>query len=480
MKSLSSSRRRFLESSLAAGGLFALDSASAQDADPGTRQATGVKVGEVSDTTAVVWMRLTAEAGRRAQGYAPKFESLPKDVRPDQVRYACPGMEGRVRLRYATRENLSDAVATAWQDVAAKTDFTHQFALNSLRPNSTYFYSAESAGRGGAPVHKPLVGQFQTAPAADQYADVSFTAISCTGFRDLDHSDGYHIFPTMARLNPRFYVHTGDNVYYDSDDLQANSVATARLHWQRMHGQPRQIAFHLRTPGYWLKDDHDTLANDCWPGQAVKRMLPLTFNDGLAVYREQVPMSRLPYRTFRWGRGLQIWLMEGRDFRSPNTMADGPKKSIWGAEQKDWLFKSLLASSADYKILISPTPIVGPDRAKGKNDNHSNDAFHTEGNEIRAFFRKHLPERFLVINGDRHWQYHSVHPETGLHEFCTGAGSDAHAGGSPGYNKKFHRFHRVLGGFLSVSFRREKDRNTLRVKHHDVMGKEVYVHAWRG
>lgn len=398
---------------------------------------------------------------------------MPKGTRSDEVRFACPGMTGRVRLHYSTREDLKDATITPWQEVTEKTDLVHQIELTGLKPDTGYHYAAETSSRDGKAIHGRLLGGFHTGPAAAEYTNFTFTAISCTGFKDVDHADGYHIFPAMARLEPRFYVHTGDNVYYDNDDFVANTVDSARLMWQRMHGQPRQVEFHRRVPGYWLKDDHDTLANDCWPGRAVKAMAPLTFADGQRIFREQVPIGPRPYRTFRWGRGVQIWLVEIRDFRSPNTMADGPKKTIWGAEQKEWLFKSLLASNADFKILISPTPIVGPDRGKGKNDNHSNEAFRHEGDEIRQFFRKHLAERFLVINGDRHWQYHSVHPETGVNEFCTGAGSDAHAGGSPGLNKKYHRFHRVLGGFLSVAFRREKGRSMLMVRHHDVMGKVV-------
>ena len=38
-------------------------------ADP--RQATGVKVGEVTDTSAIVWVRRTAKSVREADGGAP-------------------------------------------------------------------------------------------------------------------------------------------------------------------------------------------------------------------------------------------------------------------------------------------------------------------------------------------------------------------------------------------------------------------------
>ncbi len=44
-------------------------------------------------------------------------------------------------------------------------------------------------------------------------------------------------------------------------------------------------------------------------------------------------MGERTYRTIRWGKGLQIWMVEGRLYRSPNTMEDGLQKTIWGKEQ---------------------------------------------------------------------------------------------------------------------------------------------------
>jgi alkaline phosphatase D len=477
------SRRKFLAGSLAgvtaAGALTDVPALLAGTDQPEARQATGVKIGEVSDTSAIVWLRLTAQSRPNAKGKDFPRGKGPNDVRVDELRGACPGALGSVRLRYGTNADLSGATTTEWQEVTAKSDFSRQVRLSGLKPGTMYHYAAETAGPGGKPVHGSLRGRFETAPPADRYADVTFTVVSCSAFRDLDHDDGFHIFPSMAALRPKFYVHTGDNVYYDSDTVVARGVELARHHWHRMHSLPRQVAFHLQVPGYWEKDDHDTLQNDCWPGGSNNVVAPLTFAQGLAIFREQVPMGERTYRTVRWGKGLQLWLVEGRDFRSPNTRKDGPDKTIWGKEQKDWLLRTVRDSDADFRILISPTPIVGPDRLN-KRDNHANAAFAHEGNELRRWFQKHVPERFFWINGDRHWQYHSVHPETGLHEFCPGAASDPHAGGSPGENKKYHRFHRVRGGFLSVAFAGTGKRGRVTVRHHDVMGKVVYQHQFGG
>jgi alkaline phosphatase D len=116
--------------------------------------------------------------------------------------------------------------------------------------------------------------------------------------------------------------------------------------------------------------------------------------------------------------------------------------------------------------------MVGPDRLN-KSDNHSNAAFATEGREMRAWFAKHLPDNFFVICGDRHWQYHSIDPATGVHEFSTGSSSDAHSAGTPGFNKLYHQHHRVKGGFLSVT----ANAGGITFRHHNEAGQPVYEYS---
>ncbi|MDA2928961.1 alkaline phosphatase D family protein [Acidobacteria bacterium AH-259-O06] len=441
-----------------------------------SRQATGVKVGEVTDTSAIVWMRVTEKAQRRADGIVRRGradKTKREELNPADLEGSVPGAPGRVRLRYGMKEDLSGARDTGWHEVDAGTDFTHDFRLSGLRPGTVYYYSAETSNPSGSVIHQPVQGRFKTAPPADEYADVRFTVITGQAYRDVDHADGFTIYESMAKLEPEFIVPTGDTVYYDSDDPLVTTLELARYHWQRMYSYPRHIALHLKVSGYWEKDDHDVYANDCWPTLVREFMGSFTFQDGLRVYAEQVPMGEKPYRTFRWGKGLQVWLVEGRDYRSPNPMEDGPEKSIWGEEQKQWLKDTLLASDVDWKVLVSPTPIVGPDRTS-KHDNHSNDAFTYEGNEFRKWVQENLPDNFFIACGDRHWQYHSVHPETGVNEFSCGPASDEHAGGTPGEDRGYHKFHRLEGGFLSVSTKRSGDESLITFRLHAVDGSVVY------
>ena len=148
-------------------------------------------------------------------------------------------------------------------------------------------------------------------------------------------------------------------MYYDysRSEPKATNAALARFKWNRMYAMPFQRSFHNAVGAYFIKDDHDTVKNDCWPRQSYG---DLTWEQGLGIFREQVPMGERTFRTVRWGRDLQVWLVEGRDFRSANPEPDGPDKTIWGAEQKRWFFESVRKSDATFRILVSPTPIVGP------------------------------------------------------------------------------------------------------------------------
>ncbi|MDB4262255.1 alkaline phosphatase D family protein, partial [Akkermansiaceae bacterium] len=175
-----------------------------------------------------------------------------------------------------------------------------------------------------------------------------------------DKQLGFPAFVTMAAEKPDFFVGTGDIVYYDNPFRTAETITELRKCWHEQFRFPRMIDFFKDVPTYWSKDDHDFRYND---SDNTKDRLPLS-TTGIDMFREQLPLPEKSYRTIRVSQDLQIWLTEGRDYRSPNKMPDGPEKTLWGAEQKAWLQSTLKASDAKWKLLISPTPLVGPDATK--------------------------------------------------------------------------------------------------------------------
>jgi alkaline phosphatase D len=472
----------------------------------GPYQATGIKIGEVTSNTAIIWTRLT-EAPYRvgSEGGFPDIQyadpetgeikstgsKRPKELRPvvqfpsergvNALEGAAPGTPGEVRVLY--RESgvgQADWRITDWTNVDPDRDFTHQFILTELTSNVQYDIRVDS--RSGEDSGQTVVGQFQTAANPDQAARVLFTVSTGQRYGEQEQESGYKIYPEMLKLDPDFFVHTGDIVYYDRE---AKTIPLARWHWQRTYSLLTNVDFHRQVASYFIKDDHDTWQNDCWPSMESLYMGDFTFEQGVEIFTEQVPMgffdadatfndgggNNKTWRTARWGTDLQIWMVEGRDYRSPNTMEDGPEKTIWGAEQMDWFMNSFSESDAAYRILISPTPIVGPDRPS-KNDNHANSGFQYEGRAIREFLAGQ--ENAFTICGDRHWQYVSNDPQTGLQEFSCGPATDQHAGGfSEEDRNAMHQYLNIKGGFLSVEVDRLDNTPTIFFRHHGVDG-DIY------
>jgi alkaline phosphatase D len=281
----------------------------------------------------------------------------------------------------------------------------------------------------------------------------------------VDSETGYKFYLSSLKLDPDFFVHTGDILYYDG---MGKTAGLARWHWDRMYSFPNNIECHRQVPSYFIKDDHDTWMNDCYPGQVTRFMGEFTYEQGTQIFLDEVPMGEKTYRTYRWGKDLQVWLMEGRDYRSPNPMPDGPEKTIWGKEQLDWLKSTVSTSDATFKVLISPTPIVGPDR-ENKNDNHANEGFQYEGELVRKFLSEQ--ENMVTVCGDRHWQYVSQDAKTGLIEFSCGPGGDDHAGGWKQENRlSEHIYLNVVGGFMEGAVEHQDGTPRLIFRHYNPEG----------
>ena len=421
----------------------------------GIGHANGIKIGELTDSSVVLWSRLTRHPVALAR--LPSWDA-------ERPYWQVPGAVGEVRFAYWKGGVPGSVQHTEWIAVDGSSDSCAQVELAGLVPGTRY--EVEVQGRAEGVLPSTFRGSFTTAPPRGAGSPVTFVVSTCQDFpRRDDPMEGHRIYRSMLRIDPDFFVQAGDTVYYDRPGPFAKDVATARYKWNRMYALPNLRAFHARVPTYWMHDDHDVLKDDCWPGQSFGE---LTWEQGLQVWREQVPRSDLPYRTFRWGAHLQIWLPEGREFRSPNTTPDGPEKTILGEEQWRWLEQSLGESDATFKFYVSATPVVGPDRPR-KNDNHANAGFAFEGARLRALLR--ATPGCVVVNGDRHWQYHSIDPETGLQEFGCGAASDEHAGGfSESRQEAWQPFLRVAGGFASVTV----SATSAIVRHHAVDGEVVH------
>ncbi len=406
-----------------------------------TQHWQGEMVGEVTQTSALVQARLTQDG---------------------KVRWGdIPGEKKVAAFAISTQPDMSRAVRTAWQTALPDRDFIVRAHVVGLRPNTRYYVvllsgSEEKSAKAGA------IASFQTLAERGTSQEVRFAVVSCMNeFAfdawpfDFDKKAGFPTLDSIRAQQPQFIVFTGDSVYYDSPaGTRAKTLKAMRAKWHRQLRSQRFAALFQAMPAYWQKDDHDYRFNDADPHIAVEPSHKL----GWSVFREQVPVvdpdeaDAVTYRTHRINDLLQIWFLEGRDYRDSNEQIPGPTKTIWGTLQKAWLQQTLQASDAVFKVIISPTPMIGPDdnrvEVQGglfaslfgggvlgdqtdtyKRDNHTNVLGFKQ--EAEFFFKWLIQQGFQQQNlffvcGDRHWQYHSIHPN-GFEELSCGALNDANA-----------------------------------------------------
>lgn len=458
----------------------------------------GIMAGEVTDTTAVVQVRVT-----------DGIELVDGDTFDDGDALRdgdMAGIEAFVTFSYRVDGVMAELVLSSEAiKVTADNDFIARVLIQGLKPGTQYACRATLQLEKNGRLQQVSSGilRFKTL-IPDNPAPTRFHVVTGMnydkhfgnegvnlGYQGDDRALGYPALQAMLNLKPDFVVYTGDDVYYDKIP-KTETLEDMRAKWHRQFAQPRFIALNSQVPGYWMKDDHDHRTND---SDATGDYFP-SHELGIATFREQVPIfaqdddTSPTYRTHRVSKDVQIWLLEGRDYRSPNRMEDGPDKTMWGAEQLAWLKQTLVESDATYKLIISPTPMVGPDDAY-KRDNHTNPrGFRHEGDA----FKQWAAEQGLWSNGtyficgDRHWQYHSIDP-SGAHEFSCGAICDANSrlGRVPGDERSTdpqalieQPYYQTpaSGGFLSVVCEPAQGDApaVLRFEFYDEQGERLYAY----
>ena len=97
--------------------------------------------------------------------------------------------------------------------------------------------------------------------------------------------------------------------------------------------------------------------------------------NAIALDEERTP-GRL-YRSFRWGRHVELFVLDTRQYRDANLAPDPPPaepdaigevrraKSLLGREQLAWFERKLVASDATWKVIVSSVPLAIPTGAPG-------------------------------------------------------------------------------------------------------------------
>ncbi|WP_016910478.1 alkaline phosphatase D family protein [Streptomyces xiaopingdaonensis] len=283
-----------------------------------------------------------------------------------------------------------------------ETDFTGRVAVHGLPPGEQIHYRVtlldpDDGRRAGEPER----GTFRTAPR-QQHAGVRFVwsgDLAGQGWGINPDRGGYRIFEEMRRLDPDFYLNSGDTIYADSP-IEASVPLPDGSTWRNVTTEEKSkvaetlaefrgnfrynlLDAHLRrfnaqvpTVAQW--DDHEVL-NNWYPGEILdddrytEKDVDTLAARSLRAFSEYLPVTTLPprdedgrvYRVVHHGPLLDVFVLDMRSHRNANSPGRQPedRQGILGAAQLKWLKRALSRSRATWKVIASDMPIslVVPD-----------------------------------------------------------------------------------------------------------------------
>jgi alkaline phosphatase D len=383
--------------------------------------AQGVAVGDVTHQDAQLWLRTVG----------------PARVRVEWVE-ASDGAKAPAQPRFA------DVTTNQEQD------FTALLAVEGLRPNTEYRYRV----RGGRPEGQPdqTGGRFMTAPDPDQDASVTFVWAADLGGQERCRrgAAGYPIFDPIAAVRPSFAVLLGDLIYADhrcpsppneaGSDFVALTLDQYRAKHRYQRGALAMQRFLATVPVYVTWDDHEVRNNFSGPHEPLMAI-------GRQALLEYWPVRTPPdepgrlYRSVRWGRTLELFLLDMRQYRDRNSDQDGPNKTMLGKAQRDWLLDGLSRSTATWKVIATSVPLSipkkGPLLAPGNDGwarGEDGTGFQTELRRIVDVLSERRIRNVIWLAADVHFaQINLYDPDrdgaTDFYEFISGPLSSSHVEG---------------------------------------------------
>jgi alkaline phosphatase D len=299
-----------------------------------------------------------------------------------------------LRINAVVREEAGGPdVASGSAAVGAENDLTGWLLLGGLRPGARYAYRlwfSDARGPGAA-----VEGKFRTAPDPGRPEPLRFAWLGDVAGQNVcrDEREGYPLFKQVERAAPDFWIALGDMVYADNacgptgafgnrqvqpGPRRARTLDEFFEHWRYNRADPPSQSLYRAAPYYAVWDDHE-VANDFGPSspdpfEPSRRAGDALMPTGLRAFLAYNPVApagagdRPLYRALRWGQRLEIFLLDTRSRRDANAAADdGPDpKTMLGAEQRAWLERSVAASDATWKVVVSSVPISAPTGSSGE------------------------------------------------------------------------------------------------------------------
>jgi alkaline phosphatase D len=314
----------------------------------------------------------------------------------------------RMLVDWSYDESFAHARRIAGPHALETTDFTARQALEGLEAGSDVFVRVSFQNLDNArAVSEPVVGRFVVPPAplvgeghhrGQARSDLRFVWGGDTAGQGWGINPGWggmRIYETMRQRNPLFFIHSGDTIYADGpiapsvvaengqiwNNLVTPEVSKVAETLDEFRGRHRYNLldenvrrFNAEVPQIWQWDDHEVTNN--WSdakdlsGDAryTEKNVPLLIARGAKAFLEYAPMrpfdvreSQRVYRKYSYGPMLELFVLDMRSYRGPNTAnlqpAPTDQTAFLGREQLDWLKEGLASSRALWKVVAADMPL---------------------------------------------------------------------------------------------------------------------------
>jgi len=281
-----------------------------------------------------------------------------------------------VKILYTTDPLWTATQETLLISTSAERDFTAHIPLANLTPQTRYLYRMLVPGKKRGPIC-----EFVTAPLPNDPVLVTFVIGGDTRHSFLPFS----IMDFMRSAQPDFFIYLGDTIYADKE----STAMTLPDYWAKYEENRDGFAQRLlaSTSLLVMWDDHEVDSDFTMTHRRV--------SIGRQAFLDYWPIRLSPqdpfrlYRSFKWGKGVEVFLLDCRQYRDPET------KTMIGLEQKQWLLQQLAASSATFKFLVSSVPFSDP-----RDDKWGE--YPGERDEILKYIQENKIPGVIFLAGDVH------------------------------------------------------------------------------
>jgi alkaline phosphatase D len=247
--------------------------------------------------------------------------------------------------------------------------------------------------------------------------------------------------------------------------------------------------FLRRVPVFANWDDHE-VRNDF--AGTTEPLMPI----GRQAFLEYFPMvtgaddPHRMYRAMRWGRLLELFVLDTRQYRSDNGELDGPGKTMLGAAQRRWLLDAVTGSTATWKVVVTSVPLAIPGGRPERRDSWTDvsvfglppeqgTGFVTERDTILRTLRTRGVRNLIFLAADVHHAElirHHPTPDWSFHEFVAGPLSATMGRPRPLDARLNSRTLFAQGGLYNYGeIRIEPAHLTVRIL--DEQGRELFTHT---